>query len=342
MKRLYTVTIAILALVTLTACGSKKDDTKKVAQKFYTVKITDTRTKDDDWIIKGTTNAPDGSQVVAITDDSDSQMLENSSVETPTVKHGKFAATVDGILPDDDSKAGDKNYIYITASSPNKVATSDDTSVKKKYISDVQQDKFEQTLKFSQGQIDYYKSLDDDDSSSSESSSDSTSSSESKAPKQKYESSSNDSIKNISDVISVKNQSDRLFVKVDSASFDEDFIPTAVKVLKKAKDSGAKYTVIEGTDEYTTNNGDVKTKMSRLTVFENNSLDLKNIEKTSNFYKSAKEYMFNPSDYSREQERNEGKSDDFNANGIKDHKYDASSANSSILVDYYSKQMGDI
>ena len=180
MKRLYTAAIAILTLVTLTACGSKKDDTKKVAQKFYTVKITDTRTKDDDWIIKGTTDAPDGSQVVAITDDSDSQMLENSSVEIPTVKNGKFIATVDGILPDDDSKAGDKNYIYITASSPNKVATSDDTSVKKKYISDVQQDKFEQTLKFSQGQIDYYKSLDDDDSSSSESSSDSASSSESK------------------------------------------------------------------------------------------------------------------------------------------------------------------
>ncbi|QHM53364.1 Ltp family lipoprotein [Pediococcus acidilactici] len=172
MKRLYTIVIAILALFTLTACGSDKTTAKKVTQKFYTVNITDTRTKDDNWIIKGTTNAPNGSQIVGITDDSDSQMLENSSASTPTVKNGKFIATVSGVLPDDNSKAGDKVYIYIAASSPNKIVTSDDLSIKKKYISDVQNDKFEKTFKYTEDQIKYYKSLDDDSSDSDSSSSD--------------------------------------------------------------------------------------------------------------------------------------------------------------------------
>lgn len=324
MKRLYVLIGVAFSALSLSACGSEQS-AKKEAQKFYAVKITDVRTKDDDWIVKGTTKAPDGAQVVAITDDSDSQMLENGSVKAPTVKHGKFAGTLDGVLPDDNSKVGDKTYVYIAASSPKKVATSDDFSVKKKYIPDIQQKKFEHAMKFSNGQIKYYKSLDNDSDQTSD-----------------EESSSESSAKSIDGVSTAKKQSDRLFVTIDSASFDKDFIPVAISVLKQAKDSDAKYIVLEGKDDYTNHDGDVKSNMSRLVVFENGNLDLKKMKQLKNFYGAAKEYMFNPSDYSREKEQYEGKSNDFDENGIKDHKYNASSADSSILVTYYSKQMGDI
>ena len=341
MKRAYAVICIALSAFALSACGGGHTTEKKETQKFYAVKITDVRTEDDDWIVKGTTNAPDGAQVVAITDDSDSQMLENSSVKAPTVKHGKFAGTLDGVLPDDNSKVGDKTYVYIAASTPKKVATSDDFSVKKKYIPDIQQKKFEHAMKFSNGQIKYYKSLDDD----SDQTSDEESSSESSANAKSSSSSSSfsiDDVKSIDGVSTAKKQSDRLFVTINSASFDKDFIPVAISVLKQAKDSDVKYIVLEGKDDYTNHDGDVKSNMSRLVVFENGNLDLKKMKQLKNFYGAAKEYMFNPSDYSREKEQYEGKSNDFDENDIKDHKYDASSADSSILVTYYSKQMGNI
>ncbi|MDO7801508.1 hypothetical protein Q7L46_00650 [Pediococcus acidilactici] len=134
MKRFYTIVISFIALITLTACSSdnkveKNSTDSSVSQKFYTVKVTNIKPEESDWVIGGTTDAPDESQVVAVTKDDDIQLLEDDAGDVPTVKDGKISATIDTSLTDIDGKHdGDKVNVYILAASPDNVSDTDGTS----------------------------------------------------------------------------------------------------------------------------------------------------------------------------------------------------------------------
>lgn len=181
MKRFYTIVISFIALITLTACSSdnkveKNSTDSSVSQKFYTVKVTNIKPEESDWVIEGTTDAPDESQVVAVTKDDDIQLLEDDAGDVPTVKDGKISATIDTSLTDIDGKHdGDKVNVYILAASPDNVSDTDGNEIKDKYVSEIEKDKFKQTLTYIKKQIDYYDSLDDDSGDSNEDVDDSSS-----------------------------------------------------------------------------------------------------------------------------------------------------------------------
>lgn len=176
-KQLIGISVVALSSLFLAACGQQT--AKSGNHTIYDVKTTKVTTKDDEWIIRGTTDAPDGTKIVAVPSNSVGDDL-NGSEKTgydsgfPKVKDGKFRLQLSIMDASESSsyKVGKKDKVAIFAV----------TNYTKKYDDEVSgdlidafNDKFDPTtLKITSGQSKYMKSLDDDssDDASSDTSSD--------------------------------------------------------------------------------------------------------------------------------------------------------------------------
>lgn len=184
-KQLIGTGVVALSSLFLVACGQQT--AKSGNHTIYDVKPTKVTTKDDEWIIRGTTDAPDGTKIVAVPSNSVGDDL-NGSEKTgydlgfPKVKDGKFKISLSVMDASDSTnyKTGKKDKVAIFAV----------TNYTKKYdhevagnLIDAFNDKFDPTtLKITSSQSKYMKSLDDNDESddtTSDSSNDATTSSSS-------------------------------------------------------------------------------------------------------------------------------------------------------------------
>lgn len=158
----------VLALsVTLTACSAGQ---KAGKYRVYDTKITKVSNYEQgDWIIKGTTEAPDGAKImITPTKKAAFDYKRNGGYNTnyswAKAKDGKFKIIADGIyLPDlDNEDAGDKVKVRIFAVTGLKTSFSKMTRIPKSILKTVK-DKFETyDLKITKKQADYFDSLDDD------------------------------------------------------------------------------------------------------------------------------------------------------------------------------------
>lgn len=201
-KSLYFILIGAIALfVGPTIIGSHnnnnrpKSNTHPNPSKIYKTKIELVKVDDANWDITGTTDAPNGTKIIAINSDDSLQLIRKSNTNdsTPTVKDGKFKGIISGIYAtSDNNKPGDKIKVYIVGTNK-KVLDGTDT-IKSKFTSKILNSKFKTTLNFTKTQK---NSIDADDESSS--SSKDTSSSEASEKKElvtAYEKSMNKYIEN--------------------------------------------------------------------------------------------------------------------------------------------------
>lgn len=131
--------------------------------KIYKVKIKSIKTSGTDWIVEGTTNAPDGTKLVAIDskndgdeDDSDfSQLISKSNLKSDSsavIKNGQFKGKVSGVSAYNENKVGDKFNIYI-AGTKEKVIMDDNFDIKSKFAHRIIKNDFKNELTFTQKQI---------------------------------------------------------------------------------------------------------------------------------------------------------------------------------------------
>lgn len=171
----------------LVACGNKTLSVGKYT--IHQVKVTSTSTSDGDWKISGTTNAPDGAKIAAVSLSDkvspNENVSENADVGWAKVHDGEFKANISGITAPKSAtpKKGQTTKVVVFAIEDYKKDTTDDLPSK---VVKTAKDKFDTlTLTMNSKQVKYLKSLDDasgdDDTtdlnsnSSSESSSSTTS-----------------------------------------------------------------------------------------------------------------------------------------------------------------------
>lgn len=161
MKKAITTASFFLAIFVVFMVGSNAASAKSHF-KYYPVKLKVVKTDDTDWVVKGKTKAPDGTKVVGITKEDDTSLLEDSDINIPTVKNGRFKASLDGIaLIPDEAKAGKKVHFYVAATT-NKKPLKDTVTVKHKYLKKIRKSKYKQTLPIKKSQISAINSLTED------------------------------------------------------------------------------------------------------------------------------------------------------------------------------------
>lgn len=147
-------------------------------------------------------------------------------------------------------------------------------------------------------------------------------------------------IKKSHNVKHVKKQGNRLYVTTGSASFDSDFIPDSIKIIKLFNKTSFQYIVVRGVDDYVNSKGNVISMTARMIVFDNKSYNYKKLKQARYFYAESTEYLINPSDYDREKNGYKGTKNDFKKNHIEAHRFEKM-PNSILLMDY-SKELADI
>lgn len=184
-KQLVGTGVVALSSLFLVACGQQT--AKSGNHTIYDVKTTKVTTKDDEWIIRGTTDAPDGTKIVAVPSNSVGDDLNGSEkpgydLGFPKVKDGKFKMKLSALDASDSTsyKTGKKDKVAIFAVTNYTKKYDDEVSSK---LIDAFNDKFDPTtLKITSSQSKYMKSLDDNnesDDTTSDSSNDATTSSSS-------------------------------------------------------------------------------------------------------------------------------------------------------------------
>lgn len=190
MKKGFILGSALAFIMLLGGCssGASSSTVQKVgSHKIYTTKVNKIKENEThDWVLSGTTKAPNGAKIIVTPSDSDSINYGEVAAESTAlaswakVKNGKFTVIVDPlVLTAEKEKAGKKIKAEVFAiSNYNKSWTS--SSVSKKIVSAAKKNSKSISLTISSKQEKYYKSLNSKSSSdSSDSSSVSSSSSSS-------------------------------------------------------------------------------------------------------------------------------------------------------------------
>lgn len=147
----------------LAACGNKTLSVGKYI--IHQVKITSTSISDGDWKISGTTNAPDGAKIAAVSLSDkvspNENVSENADVGWAKVHDGEFKANISGITAPKSTtpKKGQTTKVVVFAIEDYKKDTTDDLPSK---VVKAAKDKFDTlTLTMNSKQVKYLKSLDD-------------------------------------------------------------------------------------------------------------------------------------------------------------------------------------
>lgn len=117
MKKIVTLLAACTLIILLAGCGNKITSKNN---DIYKVDVTKVTSDDGDWIIEGTTKAPDGSRIIA-TSPSDMATGENTATteddSSVKVEDGKFTTYIDPIdvMDTDNAKKGKKAKLYLFA-----------------------------------------------------------------------------------------------------------------------------------------------------------------------------------------------------------------------------------
>lgn len=195
-----------IAIITIFMMGCSNKDQHVISGDYgiYEVKVTKITTDGNgDWIVSGTTNAPDGSKIIA-TNDSDDDLTTNEADDDygdwSKAKNGKFKATIDSVSFVDTSKpkVGKQVKISLFAIENYHKGVSDDLS--SSIIKDFNDNYKPTTLSLSKSQVKYLKSLDEDDDESDSSSIDDNDNNSASVSVAKSE--SEDSISNIDETSS--------------------------------------------------------------------------------------------------------------------------------------------
>ena len=110
MKKIVTLLATCTLIILLAGCGNKITSKNN---DIYKVDVTKVTSDDGDWIIEGTTKAPDGSRIIA-TSPSDMATGENTATteddSSVKVEDGKFTTYIDPIdvMDTDNAKKGKK------------------------------------------------------------------------------------------------------------------------------------------------------------------------------------------------------------------------------------------
>ncbi|MFT9412157.1 hypothetical protein [Liquorilactobacillus hordei] len=189
MKKGFILGSALSFIMLLGGCssGAASSTVKKVgSHKIYTTKVNKIKENEThDWVLSGTTKAPNGTKIIVTPSDSDSINYGEVAAESTAgaswakVKNGKFTVVVNPlVLTVDKEKAGKKIKAEVFAiSNYNKSWTS--SSVSKKIVSAAKKNSKAISLTISSKQEKYYKSLNSESSSDSSDSSSTSSSSSS-------------------------------------------------------------------------------------------------------------------------------------------------------------------
>lgn len=117
MKKIVTLLATCTLIILLAGCGNKITSKNN---DIYKVDVTKVTSDDGDWIIEGTTKAPDGSRIIATspsgmaTGENTATTEDDSSVK---VEDGKFTTHIDPIdvMDTDNAKKGKKAKVYLFA-----------------------------------------------------------------------------------------------------------------------------------------------------------------------------------------------------------------------------------
>lgn len=184
LKKSFTVILFVLfSSLFIAACSSKS--TKSGDRTIYSTKITKVRsTSDGDWIVSGTTSAPDGTKIIAVSatsSDKENASATSDSDKWPKAKNGKFKMHVDAITAVDGTtyKKGKKVKVDIMGISNYK--KDNDSEIPSEIIKNFKKNFQADTLTLTSKQVSYINSLDDyeDDYDSDSTSDDNSDSSDS-------------------------------------------------------------------------------------------------------------------------------------------------------------------
>lgn len=195
MKRFMAYSISLLAIFILAGCdqsdsdkdsGIKPTSSSQKVKDVYSVKVDNVKVSDGDWIISGTTKAPDDVEVLAVAPKSEDSYEEMGKQNIAThvkdpdsfgeVKDGKFEISVsssEAMGVDQYNKVGSKSFIYIAGVVDFDKTTKDEVSTS--LYNKISDKGTKQNITVTQNQVDYINSIDteihDSESSSSETSS---------------------------------------------------------------------------------------------------------------------------------------------------------------------------
>lgn len=193
MKKFKLLTATILGMIALAGCSANQRATapntanSSIAREtstktIYKTKITSQSYDNScDWLVSGTTDAPDNSKIYVIPSDNhnyseaENQASSDGAGTWAKVNDGKFKAHINGVtLIDDNAKPNDKINVRVFALPKYKKSMYSELSkgilTKARKLNTV-------SLTISANQIKYLDSLDDDDNNNSKSSNSSSSSS---------------------------------------------------------------------------------------------------------------------------------------------------------------------
>lgn len=178
-NKVVSAVIAVFIIVVIVAFMFLKAEAGKTTtstSKVYSAKIEKVSVNSDhDWKVEGTTDAPDGAEILIYSDDDKDNNNEASNLSGTTyakVHEGKFEAVVEFInlaTPvEKDTTEGAKIYVKVIAVTGS-VPKFDDGSVPE-HIQTIAKDFKDSKLTVTADQVKYSKSLDDDSEESDESS----------------------------------------------------------------------------------------------------------------------------------------------------------------------------
>lgn len=117
MKKIVTLLATCILIILLAGCGNKITSKNN---DIYKVDVTKVNSDDGDWIVEGTTKAPDGSRIIA-TSPSDMATGENTATteddSSVKVEDGKFTTHINPIdvMDTNNAKKGKKAKLYLFA-----------------------------------------------------------------------------------------------------------------------------------------------------------------------------------------------------------------------------------
>ena len=115
MKKIVTLLATCILIILLAGCGNKITSKNN---DIYKVDVTKVNSDDGDWIVEGTTKAPDGSRIIA-TSPSDMATGENTATteddSSVKVEDGKFTTHINPIdvMDTNNAKKGKKAKLYL-------------------------------------------------------------------------------------------------------------------------------------------------------------------------------------------------------------------------------------
>lgn len=197
-NKLGCIGIILLILVMLARCSSCAQsnlENKLHDDGIYKVEIANVSSEDGDFILKGKTDAPDGSKILAQgnVDKSENKAESTDYGEYAKVKNHKFSVSIDAsYLSDRDLKKGQKLKVRIFAVR-NYSIKFDDHKITKKVQKIISKQIDPVTLTVNSGIADYYKdNSDEDDDSDSDSDEDQSKTEDKEKDKSKSESEESD------------------------------------------------------------------------------------------------------------------------------------------------------